>query len=787
MQAPADDPALSARQRRQLGWLLLAWALFIVYGSWVPLNFRPGDWAQAWSALWQWPAGEALRQQRLDTAVNALLTVPLSFGLALLWAPPRARAPWLARVAIVLLVLALSLLVEVVQAFLPGRSESLGDVAAQTAGSLLGLVLQAAWGRRAQRYLAGLAAAHDRQSRALHLLQAYLLAMLLFAVMPLDLTLDLGELYGKWRDGRVRLLPFSPHAAALSEQVYDWASDVLLWLPVGALWRQGVPGRTTAAIVGRALLLAAAIELTQWLVLSRFTDSTDVVLAGIGAGLGAAVVPPVLRRLALDRGRWRRACLAGLAVWLAVTVLIYAWPFDWRWPAAGWAAFGEAFGGIPFLTYFQRNEFGALNEILRKLLVFLPGGALLRLVLAAGGQRRPSRGWLLLLAALAGLLEALQVLLADRVADLTDALLATAGAVAGWRLAGWLQSLEAGLPAPPAGRDAGPPARPQPSPPPHSPRPTQPPSRAAWLPHLAMVLALAALLGVAARLPGMPYNVAKLIPAGAAGWLSALGLALAAWWAAALPVAAAVLAPGRLALALPLWLLLHGLLSFAALRLMVPLPMLHKVIGSPVLAWPGPLEDLARYLALHLALLLPLCCGAALVQALRSPQALARWLNTLMLAALLAWPLHWAVVEQAATDNLAELMRGGGSLAASAWLALAVAAAGACAGALACLAVDRHRRGLMLGLALAAAAVATGALVAGLEPLLIKYGKAFSALQFILSAGRDAYATGTELAARYLAAFGALVGGLACLQAPWWRRAAARRARGRARPLSGNT
>jgi hypothetical protein len=219
---------------------------------------------------------------------------------------------------------------------------------------------------------------------------------------------------------------------------------------------------------------------------------------------------------------------------------------------------------------------------------------------------------------------------------------------------------------------------------------------------------------------------------------------------------------------------------------MVPLPMLHKVIGSPVLAWPGPLEDLARYLALHLTLLLPLCCGAALVQALRSPQALARWLNTLMLTALLAWPLHWAVVEQAATDNLVELMRGGGSAAASAWLALAIAAAGACAGALACLAVDRRRRGLMLGLALVTAAAATGALVAGLEPLLIKYGKAFSALQFILSASRDAYAAGTELALRYVAAFAALVGGLAGLQAPWWRQATAR-ARGRARPLPGKT
>jgi hypothetical protein len=119
----------------------------------------------------------------------------------------------------VLAVLPLSLAVELGQAFLPSRSESLGDVAAQTVGTLIGLVLQAWLGRRAQLRLVNLMTALDARSRARHLLHLYLLALLLFNVMPLDLTLDAGELYasgamggccGCRSAGPGRALPNSP-------------------------------------------------------------------------------------------------------------------------------------------------------------------------------------------------------------------------------------------------------------------------------------------------------------------------------------------------------------------------------------------------------------------------------------------------------------------------------------------------------------------------------------------------------------------------------------------------
>lgn len=291
-----------------------------------------------------------------------------------------------------------------------------------------------------------------------------------------------------------------------------------------------------------------------------------------------------------------------------------------------------------------------------------------------------------------------------------------------------------------------------------------------WLHHGMRIAGLALALWLLARVPGVPYNVIKLLPADAAGLLAALGLALAMWWIAALPVVTMVLAPPAAVLVLPLWLLLHGLVTFTALRLTVALPMLHKVIGSPVLAWPGSAEDVARFLALDFALLLPLCGAAALVQVLRRPQALARLLYWLLLVATVAWPLHWIIVEQAATDNLTELMRNGGSLGASSLLALSILAVGTAAGAVANLDFDvRHRHRCLLTLLVSSAVVAPAALLAGLEPSVIKYDRVFSALQFMLSSSRDTYADGPELVSRYLLAWAVVTGTLAWLQAPWWQ------------------
>jgi predicted membrane-bound spermidine synthase len=131
-----------------------------------------------------------------------------------------------------------------------------------------------------------------------------------------------------------------------------------------------------------------------------------------------------------------------------------------------------------------------------------------------------------------------------------------------------------------------------------------------------------------------------------------------------------------------------------------------------------------------------------------------------MLCSAAILPLvHGVVVELAATDNLTELMAGGGSFRASlslgAYLALLGAGGAAAAQALRL----RAARGLWIGVVLVSIPIGWLLLQVGTEAVLVKYGRAFSALQFILSTDRANYAAGVELFLRFLAAhfFGLLI------------------------------
>ena len=287
--------------------------------------------------------------------------------------------------------------------------------------------------------------------------------------------------------------------------------------------------------------------------------------------------------------------------------------------------------------------------------------------------------------------------------------------------------------------------------------------------HLIPVVVVAVVLTVLARLPGIPYNVAKLIPAGPAGYFAAVGVAVAVWWAAAgfWLLLQAARAP-VLATLVPA-LLLHGTLTFGVLRLTVAREMLHKVIGSPILGWAWEWEDLARFLALHAGVMLPLGVGMQVVRTVRHPHQLPDLISWLGVSAILSWPLHAAVVDATGTSNLVELMRSGGSFGISVALAGAVTLGGVAASAISAVAAGARPVARLLVLATLSIPAATNLLLIALEPTLLKYGQSFSALQFLLSAGRDQYATGAELVQRYAIACLLVAGGLALAQWPLWR------------------
>lgn len=713
---------MSPYPRRLLFWAALAYSAFVIYGSLVPLDFRPLPPEEALARFRAIPYLQLGIGSRADWVANILLFLPLAFlWLGVLW----HRWHWGWRLAASLTVLAgavlFSLALEFTQLFFPPRTVSLNDVLAETLGALAGVALWWMTGPRLVGWVQSWREAHGPLARQERLLALWLAGLFLYNVLPLDLTISPVEVYHKFREGRVVLVPFTGLPRDPVEAFYQLLADVAVWIPAARLWHRA--GAGFLRTVANTVLAAALLEFLQLWVFSRVTDVTDVFTAALGGLLGAGLA---------RRSGWtlRPVTAAGLlALWAVVLALVFWYPFDFRSDGAFLSRRVAGLARVPFTAYYFGTEYRAATEVLHKLLFFLPVGWLA----VRAGLSPPAA--LVLGACAAAAVETGQLFLPGKNADVTDWIIESLGAAAGVWLAGWLAG----------GVSVSQPC-PEPSAAPRGPALRQP------LRPLLLVAALAVGFLLLARLPFVPYNVRELL-GGAHPVLSALGLALAVVWIVGFPAwlakACAHTCHLRRLAAAPL---LHGLIAFVLLRLAVPLESFHDVVGSPTLNWPGEWEIAARFLGLFAAVSAAALPAACLALGAARP---AQWLAVALAVPLLA--VSYAVVVLAAnTDNLTELLAHSARWDAFLWVWLAGFVTALAGYGLAAW-LGGHRVRWLPWMVVGSAPLAWGLLALGLEPTLVKYGQVFSALQFLLSADRAHYAGPGALALRFLLAWGLTV------------------------------
>ena len=585
----------------------------------------------------------------------------------------------------------------------------------------------------------------------------YWAGVLVYNVLPLDLTISLVELFHKWQSGKLNLIPFGRLPDDAAYALYEIASDVLIWIPLALLWRLDGT-RSVWRAGGMALATAALLECLQLFVYSRVSDVTDLFTAAAGAALGSLIGGRLARReaaggLVLPWAAWLPFALA--LGWMVLLLFVFWFPFDFRTDGAFIKSRFDFLHRVPFEVYYFGTEFRAMTEVLRKTLFFAPLGGLL----AWGVARQPWR-WrgplfalaMLILATMPALVELGQVMLPLKIADTTDWFLAWLGGLAGYGLARRMVR---------APRRAAPPDATG-----HQPgfAGAKPAPGVRW--HLPLAIAgMGLLFWGAAQAPFVPYNVRELFRQDAV-WLSALLLAGVCYWLAVWPV---WLARRRLSgvhrlWQLPLGLLVYGGVSFLMLKVAVPVESLHDLVGSPVAGWPGQWESGLRWIALAAipGALLYLAAQAVRRRRGRRLGPMQFWsaAPSLMLA-------YWGVLTQAATDNLAELLAEPQPLAfvaLCAWL-FTVFCAAAWIASPAATRISRLAGGLV-SLPLAALF-----LYIGLAGEIHKYDQQFSALQFLLSPDREHYATQAVIWLRYGALHALVIAALSFLQWPYFRAA----------------
>ncbi len=416
--------------------LALGGAAFLTYGSLVPFDFDPITLTDA-IARYRETLARPIVDSRTDFVTNILLAIPISYGIVGALATDRRNhfIRLLGAVSAVVACVLLALGVEFLQVFFPVRTDSASDVVAQTSGAVVGSVAWLAIGERITAWLRASLKERERSAVFQRVLLAYCVIWALTQVMPLDLTINPGELARKYRRGGILLRPFSYPYPSTFEMAWEFIGDVALNAPVGAaamlLWTRGRSRRSSAMAIALGVTFVAGIELLQVVVNSRIADSTDVVVGSLGVLLGVAITARLTDLDVATRHRVPVPTYAWVALlaWLLV-LMSYHWnPYDFTTDGQRVTAGMHQLLAVPFHSYYVGTPFHAFTEMLRKATLTLPLGVLLRLA-------NPwLRGWVGVLvagifgAAILGSIELGQVFLPTRTPDNTDVIIGTGGVI----------------------------------------------------------------------------------------------------------------------------------------------------------------------------------------------------------------------------------------------------------------------------------------------------------------------------------------------------------------------
>ncbi|CAN5601867.1 hypothetical protein BH11PLA2_BH11PLA2_20630 [soil metagenome] len=420
----SHDPTPSART---FAWLTVGVVAFTIYGSLVPFHFHARSFDDALKAF-QWVLEHRVGiQSKSDFAANYILGGPLGFCLL---AAVRLDKPggWaksvLMAVALWPWCVAFAAVVEFTQLWFPERTCSGSDILAQGLGSMHGMVAWIIIGDRLTHWFRHVWASDRVGGTAGRILFAYVSLLMLAQFLPLDLTLSPGEIYYKFKHGKLVLLPFSEQG-----KLPVWLEVVGLYAPVGML-AAGIPRRPfnhfggILGVMMRGLLLGVVIETGQMFVNSRTTSTTDVLLGGFGVTLGWSVVRFVMKTEP-KRGLNLETALVLGQLYVAFLMVMNWLPLNFD-ASIGAGKLAEV-NWIPFAAAYEKNYLNSLEEAVAKTLLFAPLGA----IVIAKGVRRTIRAYraVVISVLISAIIEAGQLYLPSRVVGPTDLIFAGVG---GW-------------------------------------------------------------------------------------------------------------------------------------------------------------------------------------------------------------------------------------------------------------------------------------------------------------------------------------------------------------------
>ena len=365
LQQKSDGDSLSIPTSRfSILALAIAYTLFVIYGSLVPLNFKP-------YSLWE--ASEVFKNirylnlgigSRADWVANIVLFVPLAFvWLGTMW--HSTNVAW--RIAAMLFVLlacsSLSIAIEYTQIFFPPRTVSQNDIFAEIIGTGLGIVLWPVMGMRFAHLVRAIFQGGNIARSAV--LIVYALAYAALSLFPYDFLLTYDEWQAHLASDKVGWL-FVPTCGGGC--MWKLIPEILLFVPLGissglAAGQKNHFSLLLAAAVG--ILLGALIEGLQLTIVSGISQGASIGSRAVGMMLGVWLAQSA------NGVDWHRArpfvrgmLVLGMLPYLAMLTWLSNWfSGSWLGMSDGLARLGNMHF-LPFYYHYYTSEEVALVSLL---------------------------------------------------------------------------------------------------------------------------------------------------------------------------------------------------------------------------------------------------------------------------------------------------------------------------------------------------------------------------------------------------------------------------------------
>ncbi|NOQ77111.1 MAG: hypothetical protein GQ475_04875 [Methylococcaceae bacterium] len=789
--------------KKYLLYTAMTYLVFVVYGSLVPLDFNHIPFEVAWERFENIQYLNLGIGSRADWVANILLFIPLAFlWTGLLSSRSHLVGKILVSFFISLCCALLSVSIEFTQLFFPPRTVSLNDIIAECSGTVIGI---SAWWLFRTKLTSWFDTWILEKSTTQNLdryLQIYLVFLFLYNVMPLDLTISPIEIYHKWNEGRIILLPFTHLKEVFAENIYEWLSEIALWLPVPLLW-QRTSNLSVYQLWMRVFLVAFIIEFFQLFVYSRVTDVTDVLLALVGSGIGIWGG----RKLWLGKSNvqqniffslQKKPLISGCIFytgWCFVLMLVFWYPYNFELNNGLIKLELNSLFNIPFYSYYYGTEFRAITEVFHKTMFFMPLGWILAFFSQSFGYRRFFWLSICILLSSSLMIEIVQLFLPEKTASSTDILLEVIGGQIGFIMGRHLFYADITQSLSPnkfkkhlskknsdqylyvtgeksftndkkvATKYKGDSNITKRSVPYHS-----------WMILILGIIIATVIMLIVGKSPAVPYNIRELI-GGENAFFRSLGLSLSLFWCFGFPV---WFLSNKIEKKLnPLLCFIYGVAihSFAVwffIRMFAPLESIHDIVGSPILTIPAELEIFGRFFFLFSIFSLSLFASILYVfTKLKLYKNLLTYFVMGFIVATTFLPVcYWVVVIEAATDNITELMMDNGLSFSIIGFFLYMLLFGYIGSILSAFFAFRQKRILLSSIALLIISFPLGYILIdwATESLIFKYGDVFSAMQFLLSPDRKHFVTEGELFFRFSVVNFALIGLVCCSQFAFWVR-----------------